>query len=271
MSLLLCRMEPVQHPFEVPELGVRLYSSPELCYVIYENPLLVIDDFVDDRLIQFVRSELNMKFLAGKLDNWKKSNENPDNLLLLILTECQYYTSSEVSHYRQLLIQLRKKHPAQLAKDRADFFFGKRQYGRAISLYEKLLDSQRDNVVDEEFLSRLWCCLGACYARMFQSEKAYHAYDRAFFYNSRNPEILERIYSLKAMFPELNLDERYQSAIQARDTKAWDERIAAARKNSRESQAVKDLDQLFMKDPDYRMEGAAKLVQQWKQEYRSMM
>ena len=47
MSLLLCRMEPVAHPFEVPELGVRLYSSQELCYVIYENPLLVIDDFVD--------------------------------------------------------------------------------------------------------------------------------------------------------------------------------------------------------------------------------
>ena len=23
MSLLLCRMEPVVHPFEVPELGVR--------------------------------------------------------------------------------------------------------------------------------------------------------------------------------------------------------------------------------------------------------
>ena len=90
MSLLLCRMEPVVHPFEVPELGVRIYSSQELCYVIYENPLLVIDDFVDERLIQFVRDDLNMEFLAGKLDNWKKSNENPDNLLLLILTECQY-------------------------------------------------------------------------------------------------------------------------------------------------------------------------------------
>ena len=68
MSLLLCRMEPVVHPFEVPELGVRIYSSQELCYVIYENPLLVIDDFVDERLIQFVRDDLNMEFLAGKLE-----------------------------------------------------------------------------------------------------------------------------------------------------------------------------------------------------------
>ena len=58
MSLILCRMEPVKHPFEVPELGVKLYSSQELCYVIYENPLLVMDDFVDYRLIQFIQEDL---------------------------------------------------------------------------------------------------------------------------------------------------------------------------------------------------------------------
>ena len=85
MSLILCRMEPVRHPFEIPELGIRIHSSQELCYVIYENPLLVMDDFVDYRLIQFIQEDLGMEFLAGKLENWKKSGENPDNLLLLIL------------------------------------------------------------------------------------------------------------------------------------------------------------------------------------------
>ncbi len=271
MSLLLCRMEPVQHPFEVPELGVRLYSSQELCYIIYENPLLVIDDFVDERLIQFVRNDLNMEFLAGKLDNWKKSNENPDNLLLLILTECKYHTSSEVSHYGQLLAQMRKKNPARLAKERADYFFEKKQYGRSITLYEKILEGKRDSRIDEDFLCRVWCCLGACYARMFQFEKACHAYERALFYNGRDPEILERIYSLKAMCPDLPLDERYQSLFKSRDTDGWDEKIETARKNSRESAAVRELDELFRKDPEKRMEGAAKLVHQWKQEYRSMM
>ena len=75
MSLLLCRLEPVKHPFVVAELGVRLFSSQELCYVIYENPLLVMEDFVDERLIQFIREDLDMDFLAGKLENWKKSGE----------------------------------------------------------------------------------------------------------------------------------------------------------------------------------------------------
>ena len=271
MSLLLCRMEPVAHPFEVPELGVRLYSSQELCYVIYENPLLVMDDFVDERLIQFIRQDLNMEFLAGKLENWKKSGENPDNLLLLILSECQYYTGAEVSRYRQTLIQLRKKHPAQLEKDRADYFFEKKQYRRAISHYEKLLDRKRDNVVDDRFLGRVWCCLGACQARLFQFEKAYKAYDRADFYDSKNLEILERIYSLKALYPQLPLNERYQTLFKTRDVKPWEEKIEEAKKKGQESPGVKEINALFMKDPEKRLEGAARLVKQWKQEYRSMM
>ena len=116
MSLLLCRLEPVKHPFVVAELGVRLFSSQELCYVIYENPLLVMEDFVDERLIQFIREDLDMDFLAGKLENWKKSGEDPDNMLLLILAECSYYTSGEVNRYRQTLIQLRKNIRLSLEK-----------------------------------------------------------------------------------------------------------------------------------------------------------
>ena len=42
MSLILCRQEPVRHPFYIERLGVHIASSQELCYVIYQNPLLVL-------------------------------------------------------------------------------------------------------------------------------------------------------------------------------------------------------------------------------------
>lgn len=51
---------------------VHLYSSQELAYVIYHYPLLVMDHLVDDRLLDFLREELNLGFLALKLENWKK-------------------------------------------------------------------------------------------------------------------------------------------------------------------------------------------------------
>ena len=37
MSLLLCRQEQVEHPYFIEELGIHLYSSQELCYVIYNH------------------------------------------------------------------------------------------------------------------------------------------------------------------------------------------------------------------------------------------
>lgn len=62
MSLLLCRQEPVKHPFYVEFLDIRLYSSQELCYVIYNHPLLVLDGFVEEPLLAFLREELNWGF-----------------------------------------------------------------------------------------------------------------------------------------------------------------------------------------------------------------
>lgn len=48
MSLWLCRQERVNRPFLVEPLGIHLYSSQELSYVIYHYPLLVLDGFWAD-------------------------------------------------------------------------------------------------------------------------------------------------------------------------------------------------------------------------------
>ncbi len=271
MSLILCRMEPVRNPFEVPELGVHLHSSQELCYVIYNNPLLVMDDFVDNRLIQFIRKDLNMEPLAEKLENWKRSGESSDNMLLLILTHCQYYTSAEVSQYRQTLIDYRKKHPAEYGKERADYLFGKKQYGRAIRLYEKLLEMEPDLVINDHFFSRVLCCLGACQARLFRFEKAYQAYDRAYSYDRQNEGIIEKIYYLKSFEPNMPIAQRYQAAFTNARQDKWEKRIMEAKTKGQESEAVKELDELFLKDQAQRLPGASAMVKKWKKEYRGML
>ena len=42
MSFILCRQEEVTHPLYIEALGVHIWSSQELCYVIYNYPLLAI-------------------------------------------------------------------------------------------------------------------------------------------------------------------------------------------------------------------------------------
>ena len=98
MSLILCRQEPVRHPFYIERLGVHIASSQELCYVIYQNPLLVLDGFVDDRLIEFIRSELGLSFLAGKLEAWQRSGESQDELPIVILRSAVIIRQRRLRH-----------------------------------------------------------------------------------------------------------------------------------------------------------------------------
>ena len=129
MSLLLCRQEHVKRPYFVEAMGVHLYSSQELSYVIFNHPLLVLDDFIDERLLTFLREELNQGFLALKLERWMKNGDNPDEALLIILQECDYYSMSEVGRFRQMAAALRKKHPADFKRMKADELFSLGQYG----------------------------------------------------------------------------------------------------------------------------------------------
>ena len=136
MSLRLCRSEKVKNPYYVSFLGMHLYSSQELAYVIYHYPLLVMDCLVNERLLDFLREELNMGFLALKLENWKKSGEDPDEMLIFLLQESDYYSQNEISEYRQTLSGYRKQPPAEMKKLKADALFGMRQYGKAVRLYQ---------------------------------------------------------------------------------------------------------------------------------------
>ena len=46
MGLILCSKNEAKKPYFIEELSVNIYSIEELCYIIYEHPLLVIDNFL---------------------------------------------------------------------------------------------------------------------------------------------------------------------------------------------------------------------------------
>lgn len=142
MSLILCRQEPVKIPLYIEDLGIHIYSSQELCYVIYNNPLLVLEDFIDSRLTEFLRSELRMPFLAEKIEKWMESRGATEEILYLILQECNYYSPKEQAAYRQTVNGLKKLTEEEYKKRRADYFYGLDLFGKAVTIYEQILDGQ---------------------------------------------------------------------------------------------------------------------------------
>lgn len=268
MSVIVCRKEPVRHPYYIENLGIHIYSSQELCYVIYHHPLLTLDGFFNQGLLEFIREELDMGFTALKLERWQKSNENPDEMLPLFLQESNYYSTAEISKFRQRIIQLRKLPPAEYAKKKADYLFQYKQYGKAISGYAAILE-EAGKSVDDSFRGSIWHNLGTAYARVFQFSKALDAFDKAYGI-LKDLMILKKIYELTLLDPALGLKERYQSIVTG-DLKAeWDADFAVATEKASESEALQTLEELFQRDSIRRMEGASKMVQDWKQEYRNM-
>lgn len=270
MSLLLCRQEQVSHPYFIESLGIHLYSFQELSYVIYHHPLLVMDGFVGESLFTFLRDELNQGFLALKLERWLKSGENPDETLLLILQECGYCTSAEIAKFRQQIDSLRRKHPAELLKLKADELFGLRQYGRAVEFYEELLEYQSDSYVDDKFRGRVWNNLGSCYARMFHLEKAFEAYEKSYM-RMADQQILAQLYQLTKIDDRLKLGERLRALVTEELQSSWDGDRKQAEEKAAESEQVRELEALFRREPVKRQAGEAELLRKWKQEYRSMV
>lgn len=269
MSLMLCRQEPVTSPFFIEELGIHIYSSQELSYVIYNNPLLVMEDFVDDRLVAFLREELRMPFLAERISKWIEGRGASDELLFLILQDCAYYSTQEQARYRQEVMNLRKLSADEYAKRRGDYMYSLGLYGRAISIYEKLLEREKEKEVPTELKAKLWNNIAACYAKLFCYQKAMNAYDCA--WNERpETELLKRMYFLTLIQPELSVKERYKEKFQAEDTAAWEKEFLESRTAAEGKEPVVRVKNVFEKDPVKRIAGAAELLNGWKVEYRRM-
>lgn len=269
MSLILCRQEPVRHPYYVENLGIHIYSSQELCYVIYNHLMLVLDGFVDDSLITFIRDELDMGFTALKLERYKKSGENPDDMLILILQECDYYTTLEISKFRSQIQSIRRMKPLEYQKTKADYLFACGQYGKAIASYKKILEDGELKEYGDQFAGRIYNNLASAYARIFQFKRAYQAFQISYGY-LKDISIVQKLYFLTKMDRELTLGERFQALASEDRKRQWDERLEQAREIASESDKIQELNLLFQKDPIKRMAGAAQMVQGWKQEYRNM-
>lgn len=100
-------------------------------------------------------------------------------------------------------------------------------------------------------------------------QKASQAFENSY-KKKEQDEVLERLYHLSRMDERLALSGGLKGEITEQKKKAWDQRMEKAREKAKGTEQMKQLDALFRQEPVKRLEGEAKLVYQWKQEYRNM-
>ena len=134
---------------------------PRSCVISYTTTGSGDDDFLDDLLVDFIRKDLDMDYLAGRMEKLVETGTRPEEVLALFLSECDYYSDKEIQKFKQTTAALRALHPAQYEKQRADYMFGQQQYGKAAARYGKILEYPRDKVVEDLFLAKVYNNLGA--------------------------------------------------------------------------------------------------------------
>lgn len=154
MSLLLCKRE-AGNPFYSEKLDIRLWSMQELCYVIYNHPLLAAEDLRDsEALCSWLREDAGQGFLAAKIEQIRaaakaEERDPTDELLLAILRDCNYYAPGETEACRRKLLFYQECPPEDRAHAEGVSLFRLRRYRMAEERFwaeEKLLRERADRM-----------------------------------------------------------------------------------------------------------------------------
>jgi len=133
-----------------------------------------------------------------------------------------------------------------------------------------LLDSQRNKAADDEFLGKIWNNMGACYAGLFWFDKAMQAYEMSWSYR-KDPDTVKRMYYLTLLDPKLSVRARFGAGILEDRKEQWKEEFDETVSRARQSESVRQAEELFNQEKAARRQAEGELLSKWKAGYRAMI
>ena len=147
---ILCGKE-ASLPYEVEELDIRIYTIEELCYYIYNYLPLIGEDFIDERLLNFIRGELDLPEIADKIERFYSSRSEQDATLQMLLSDAGYFSDAELTEFQNRLVYRRRKSSNERVKEKGDSLLKLGRCQSAVRCYKSLAKTGEDNRVSREF------------------------------------------------------------------------------------------------------------------------
>ena len=285
MGLILCPQNNAAHPFYIADLGLHIRSIEELCYVIYQYPLLVMDDFIDESFIEFISDDLQLSDYLHQLEKAGGREPGADELLSGILEYSELYTKTELAVYRDRVRSLREMCDEEYALCKADFMFGIARYGQAIRYYTKALRAYGDGTgpsfasaavraagseKQQKRLERIYESIGDAQANLMLYREAYDSYSHAYAIGS-DERLLKKIYFLSRTDQMPDNRKIYTAYLDDRIRDEWSEEYDKAVREVTSGTKGAELDAVFDKDLVKRKRAVTEILGRWKQEYRRML
>lgn len=261
MALLLCSKR-AEKPFYYEKLDLHLWSLQELCYVLYHYPVLVPEDFVDQKLLHWLRDELALGQLAERLGQLQHAGADLETLVLRIQRDGNYYTERELSRYSAELKKLRELDSARLAERLGDTLFRLKRYGRAVSAYRESVTAKKNAAVLLK--------LGDAYVTVMQFRKAATAYEEVY-EDTHMRAPLRKLYYLSRLEPSVDAFSKYAEEIPEEELAEWARDFDSARQESADSPGVERIRKLYDEGGKQFRPAAQEQIRCWKKAYRAML
>lgn len=215
-ELLLCSHELAFVPYYIDSVALNVYSLEELCYCLIENTDLIEDSFMDEDFIDWIRTELKLPDLAGRLDQQKAENKGLPEFVLTLISGCDYCTQEETDRIKRILTDFENKSEAECKKIRADRLLQKKRYHAAILEYKRLLAFPETEGI---LAGNIFHNMGTAYAGLFSFGEAAACYGKAYEKNKNPLSLQQKKISLqleKGAVPRVKEEEEDLLAVKER-------------------------------------------------------
>lgn len=271
MGLILCESLVVKNPFHIDVLSLDIYTFEELCYMIFENPILVTEGIVSDTLVNFIGEDLKLTDLAENLKRKRSNGVSDEDILVYIIDSCDLYNNAESIDFRNVIGKIKKMPIWEVGKQRADYMFYVGKYDLSKKYYLDVIDM--DKKADNDFVGSIYHNLGVVYANLFLYDEAYDAFKKS--YELTNDEfVLFELYFLKRIFDpadKLKKDEKIDALLKSNLMGDAGKSFDIALNGVREGERLKNIESIFqVEDRDLKKKMISDYIANLKADCRNM-
>ena len=137
--ILLQTGEYTTIPYSFDNLGIRVYSIEELCYVLRENAFLLDREILDKRLVKWIGEDLKLPELAAMLEPLLYNKTSVGAFVRVLLSYVGLYDENEVARIEELFYQGMGLNAYEKLKTRIDYMVESHKYTPAVMEYDALL------------------------------------------------------------------------------------------------------------------------------------
>lgn len=230
---ILCQTKTAENPYYIENINTNIYSIEELCFYLFHNVYLIDASLMNERLIEWIGTELKLGGLAQKLKALQGRYAKPQEYVFPIFKEINYLSYEEL---RALSTQLERlgSEPEMIQKKlRADSLVENGMYARALHSYQELLEELRSGAEEPRkgFMGSVYYNMGCTYSYLFQKEEALACFEKAYRHLHTMNALKSYLLAYHAVrtpieysskLAEMGVDEKTARELEEQMQKSWE-------------------------------------------------